>query len=35
MAIAGIVLGILDVVLFVVLLAVASKHGGSMYVHFG
>ncbi|MFN2562011.1 MAG: DUF4190 domain-containing protein [Jatrophihabitans sp.] len=35
MAIAGMVLGIIDVVVFAILLAAASKHGGSMYVHFG
>jgi hypothetical protein len=35
MAIAAVVLGVVDLVIFAVMLAVAAKHGGSMYFHVG
>jgi hypothetical protein len=35
MAIAGIVLGIVDIVLWVVLMIAISKNGGSVYGNFG
>jgi hypothetical protein len=35
MAVAGIVLGVIDIALFVVLLVAASHNGGSVYFHVG
>jgi uncharacterized protein DUF4190 len=35
MAIAAVILGVVDLVIFGVLLAVAAKHGGSMFFHVG
>jgi hypothetical protein len=35
MAIAGVVLGVLDLAVFAALIAVASNHGGSVYWHVG
>jgi hypothetical protein len=34
MALWGVVLGIIDVILFIVLIAVVSSNGGGMYLHF-
>jgi hypothetical protein len=33
MSIAGVVLGIVDLVIFGALIAVSSQHGGSIYFH--
>jgi hypothetical protein len=35
MAIAAVILGVVDLVVFGVMLAVAAKHGGSVYFHVG
>ena len=35
MAIAAVILGVVDLIIFGVMLAVAAKHGGSMYFHVG
>ena len=35
MSIAAVVLGIIDIIIFVALIAAASKHGGSVYFHAG
>jgi hypothetical protein len=33
MAVAAVILGIIELILFAVLIAVASKNGGSVYFH--
>jgi hypothetical protein len=35
MAVAGIILGVVDIAIFVVLLVAASHNGGSIYFHVG